>query len=59
MKGFAGFIIRLSVLFIFILLVRYLDPIFSIMGNQSLMLVVIIVWLVLAVWVFLGGQRGS
>lgn len=56
-KGFAGFVIRLSVLFIFILLIRYLDPIFNIRESQGMMLVIVIVWLVMAVWVFLGGSH--
>ena len=56
-KGFAGFIIRLSVLFIFILLVRYIEPIFNIRESQSMQLVIVIVWLIIAVWVFLGGSH--
>jgi hypothetical protein len=57
MKGFAGFVIRLSVLFVFILLIRYLEPIYDFSQSQGMMLVIVIVWLILAVWVFLGGSR--
>jgi hypothetical protein len=57
MKGLMSFLIRLMFLFAFILLVRYLEPIFNFRQSYGMQLVIVAVWLILAVWVFLGGKR--
>lgn len=57
MKGLMSFLIRLVFFFAFILLVKFLEPIFNFRQSDGMELILVAVWLILAVWVFLGGKR--